>query len=61
MDCLVFQTGLIDVVFSHKDSRIDTILLHIDHSEIFSNKNDHDKDIQSLKYFYDKNKWIQEK
>tara|TARA_Y100000591_G_C21805029_1_gene684319 strand:+ start:469 stop:1407 length:939 start_codon:yes stop_codon:yes gene_type:complete len=58
---LVFQTGLIDFIISHKDSRVDTILLHIDHSEIFSNKNDHDTDIQSLKYFYDKNKWIQEK
>jgi len=55
---LSFQVGLIDELIRHSDTKIDTILLHIELHEIFAPEDEANNDIQHLKYYYDKNDWI---
>jgi hypothetical protein len=58
---LIFHTGLLDQIIKNEQVEIDTILLNIDIDELsFSNKKK-EFDINSLKYFYNKNTWIKEK
>ncbi len=58
---LIYHVGLIDQLLRYENIQIDTILLHLEREEIFGEKKNAEKDIQHLKYFYNKNPWIQKK
>lgn len=55
---LIFHTGLLDQLVRNEKVKIDTILLHIERDEVFSEDATSNQDIQHLKYYYDKNNWI---
>lgn len=58
---LIYHVGLIDQLLRNEEIAIDTILLHLEREEIFGEKQNPEKDIQHLKYFYHKNNWIKQK
>ncbi len=57
---LIFHTGLIDQLVNNEDIKIDTILLHIETHEAYKASSASRKDIQHLKYYFDKNKWVKD-
>lgn len=55
---LVFHTGLINQLVLNEKILIDTILLHVERSEMFNPSLDKERDIQHLKYYFYENEWI---
>lgn len=54
---LIFHLGLADQLIRNETIEIDTLLLHLELHEIF-NTDFSIRDIQHLKYYYNKNTWI---
>tara|TARA_X000000950_G_C13917418_1_gene661696 strand:+ start:6517 stop:7503 length:987 start_codon:yes stop_codon:yes gene_type:complete len=57
---LVFHTGLLDQIINNEDLIIDTILLNLDIEELNYLNRKNEFDIKRLKYYYNKNNWINE-
>ena len=55
---LVFHTGLLDQIINNEDLIIDTILLNLDIKELNYSSRKKEFDIKRLKYYYNKNNWI---
>ena len=58
---LIFHAGLINQLVNNENLAIDTILLNLELTELFYPKTPSERDIQHLKYYYDKNEWIKSK
>ena len=56
---LIFHTGLIDELLSaNKNIKIDTLILNVSLKELTYPTKNHFNDIQFLKFYHGKNKWI---
>lgn len=58
---LIFHTGLLDQIIKNEKIKIDTILLNLDIDELTYSSKKKEFDINRLKYYYNKNTWINEK